>query len=149
MLDPSKAWRVFAKLKDNQSSVPMAPSALFEHFSRISRSEKADLFPIWSKHSVDPLDSHSGPISSEEVRSALAKTKPSSAPGPDGISPALVKEIFARALLCCTRPVFSSIAWNLVASRANGLCSRCLYFTRAKARWIVRIRTGQSPSPTS
>jgi hypothetical protein len=72
----------------------MAPEALYDHFARISRSKSADLFPLWLERPGNPSDPVSRPIELEEVQAALAKTNPSSAPGPDGISPLLVKQIF-------------------------------------------------------
>jgi hypothetical protein len=52
------------------------------------------MFPEWEQGDQGLLGPLCQPLSLDEVTSALLKTKTSSAPGPDGISPALVKEIF-------------------------------------------------------
>jgi hypothetical protein len=75
----------------------MSPSSLLSHFKKVSWRDTGCLIPDWDpdlalNHDT-PFDD---PFSLDEVDDALGKMRLKAAAGPNGLSPALVKEIFLR-----------------------------------------------------
>ncbi len=75
----------------------MSPAALLAHFKRVSWRDTGCLVPDWDPDLAFNRDStFDDPISLEEVEAALSKMRIKAAPGPNGLSPGLVKDIFSR-----------------------------------------------------
>ncbi len=84
-------------MRGGMSAVPMSPSALLQHFKKVSWRDTGCLIPDWDPDLVvnrdSPLDD---PFSLEEVEAALSSMRLKAAPGPNGLSPSLIKEIFQK-----------------------------------------------------
>ncbi len=98
--DHALAWKVFGSLKETRPSVPIPPSTLVDHFESIMAPKDnkfASLFVPFTpvEGPLTKSDSEfAQEFSSEELQSAVAKINMSSAPGPDGITPQLAKDLF-------------------------------------------------------
>lgn len=75
----------------------MSPAALLAHFQRVSWRDTGCLIPDWDPDLAwnrdSPLDDV---ITSNEVEAAMASMRLKAAPGPNGLSPGIIKEIFSR-----------------------------------------------------
>ncbi len=98
--DHATAWKVFDSLKDSSTSVPIPPDTLVNHFESV-------MAPKDSTHAaiIPPFDPFFGPLTesdtvygrdltSAELDAAVSKINMSSAPGPDGVTPRLAKDLF-------------------------------------------------------
>ncbi len=75
----------------------MSPSALLQHFRRVSWRDTGCLIPDWDPDLATNVDSPlDAPFTIEEVDHALASMKLKAAPGPNGLSPGMIKSIFTR-----------------------------------------------------
>jgi hypothetical protein len=79
------------------SAVPMSPSALLQHFKKVSWRDTGCLIPDWDPDLAfnrnSPLDA---PFTLEDVDAALSSMRLKAAPGPNGLSPSMIKEIFEK-----------------------------------------------------
>jgi hypothetical protein len=75
----------------------MSPSALLNHFRAVSWRDSGSLIPDWDPdlawNADTPFDD---PVSSEEIEAALQAMKVKAAPGPNGLSPGMIKDIFTK-----------------------------------------------------
>ncbi len=98
--DHALAWNVFSSMTSKRSSVPIPPSTLVEHFENVMapKSENSAIYPSFVVP-VGPLSREdvelSAPFSSDELNEAIRKMNMDSAPGPDGLTPNLVKDLFS------------------------------------------------------
>ncbi len=75
----------------------MSPSALLEHFKKVSWRDTGNLIPDWNPDLA--FNNHSQfdlPFTIEDVDDAISRMRLNAAPGPNGLSPAIVKQIFNR-----------------------------------------------------
>jgi hypothetical protein len=99
--DHSFAWKVFSSLDDDQSAIPIPPTTLVDHFERVMAPKDcpaASISPAFNPMFV-PLTREKAnlvdPFSPDELRAAVSKINMDSAPGPDGVTPKLAKDLFA------------------------------------------------------
>ncbi len=76
----------------------MSPSALLDHFKKVSWRDTGCLIPDWDPDIAFNRDSAFDlPFTIEEVDDALSRMRLGAAPGPNGLSPGMVKDVFSRA----------------------------------------------------
>lgn len=95
--DHSKAWKVFQSFKDSQSSIPISLSNLKSHFEAVFQ-KGSPLVPDFSVTSSAPLSQSDSlledPFSVFEVQNAILDVNLDAAPGPDGVSPRVLRRLF-------------------------------------------------------
>jgi hypothetical protein len=98
--DHSSAWKVFDSLKEAPSGVPIPPDTLVNHFESVMAPKNSPhaaiippFLPMAGPLSADNI-SFDAPLSNNELEAAVAKINMSSAPGLDGITPRLAKDLF-------------------------------------------------------
>jgi hypothetical protein len=75
----------------------MSPSALLEHFKRVSWRDTGCLIPDWDPDLATNIDSpFDDPFTLEEVEVALTSMRLKAAPGPNGLSPRMIRDIFTK-----------------------------------------------------
>jgi hypothetical protein len=75
----------------------MSPSALLQHFKRVSWRDTGCLIPDWDPDlAVNTSSPFDNPFSLEELDAATNSMRLKAAPGPNGLSPGLIKEIFKK-----------------------------------------------------
>ncbi len=75
----------------------MSPSALLAHFRKVSWRDTGCLIPDWDPDLALNRDStYDDPFTSEELEKAIGAMRLKAAPGPNGLSPGIVKEIFSK-----------------------------------------------------
>ncbi len=99
--DHALAWEVFSSLQATSVSVPIPPGTLVDHFERVmapKNNPSAALFPGFSP-SHGPLTKNDSemcqPFSKAELEEAVKLINLDSAPGPDGLTPHLVRDLFS------------------------------------------------------
>lgn len=87
---------MFNDLRGGQTAVPMSPAALLEHFKKVSWRDTGCLIPDWDPDLAINRDSpFDDPFALEEVEAVISSMRLKAAPGPNGLSPAMIKEIFS------------------------------------------------------
>jgi hypothetical protein len=75
----------------------MSPAALLEHFKKVSWRDTGCLIPDWDPDLAINRDSpFDARFELEEIDAAISSMRLKAAPGPNGLSPALIKDIFSR-----------------------------------------------------
>jgi hypothetical protein len=99
--DHSLAWKVFSSLNDEDNSIPIPPTTLVDHFQKVMAPTNSNSTAL-----VPPFLSFFGPVTKQdenvvksfsvaELRHAVSKINMKSAPGPDGVTPNLAKDLFS------------------------------------------------------
>ncbi len=99
--DHTLAWKVFSSLNDEDNSIPIPPTVLVDHFQKVMAPTGSNSTAL-----VPPFSSSFGPVTRQdddivnkfsisELRDAVSKINMKSAPGPDGITPNLAKDLFS------------------------------------------------------
>jgi hypothetical protein len=98
--DHATAWKVFDSLKEASIGIPIPPDTLVNHFEGVMAPKDnvhAAIIPPFSP-TFGPLTESDAAFGSEfskaELDAAVAKINMSSAPGPDGVTPRLAKDLF-------------------------------------------------------
>jgi hypothetical protein len=154
-------WKLLASFKRTMDQPEAAPATIFEHYKAIGTANDGPL-------TVQPLQQVIyGPltredaeleaeVTSEEVRAAINRTNPASAPGPDGLTPSIIASAFssaamlsflARIFTACGRLFFTPEQWrraeNFVlykgkGDRKNVNSFRAISLTQILAKVIVQ-----------
>jgi hypothetical protein len=75
----------------------MSPSSLLAHFKKVSWRDTGCLIPDWDPDIAFNRDStFDVPFTVEELEHAMSTMRLKAAPGPNGLSPEMVKEIFSK-----------------------------------------------------
>ncbi len=98
--DHATAWKVFDSLKEASIGVPIPPDTLVNHFEGVMAPKDnahAAIIPPFVP-TLGPLTvseaSFGNDFSTAELDAAVSKINMSSAPGPDGVTPRLAKDLF-------------------------------------------------------
>ncbi len=75
----------------------MSPSSLLAHFKKVSWRDTGCLIPDWDPDiATNVHSSFDEPFAVEELEHAMSTMRLKAAPGPNGLSPGLVKDIFSQ-----------------------------------------------------
>lgn len=99
--DHNLAWEVFSSMKSTHSAVPIPPATLVDHFECVMAPKgnmSASILPGFTPdHGPLPASESDlfAPFSGPELGEAVRLINMDSAPGPDGFTPKLVKDLFS------------------------------------------------------
>ncbi len=125
--DHAVAWDVLARMSSAPASVPIPPSTLVDHFENVMAPKNSAATAIFPECPVvfGPLTEEDSklcdPFTTEELDEAVARINLSSAPGPDGYPPKLVRGLFSLRVFFlfflnfvnyCFSAVWTPIAWR-------------------------------------
>ena len=88
---------MFGEIREKPSVIPISPGQLFDHFEGVSNKHEAGLIllpPSFNPNDRTQLDT--ALFSMGELDVALSETKIASSPGPDGVSPEFIREVFEK-----------------------------------------------------
>ncbi len=120
--DHALAWEVFSSMKSEHQSVPIPPATLVDHFEQVMAPKDnpaASIYPGYQPSHGPVKESESDlcdPFSVQELNEAVQRINMASAPGPDGFTPKLVKDLFSFQAFFMFFLMFANVcfesAWN-------------------------------------
>ncbi len=135
----SSTWKLLATFSTSSDQPEVPPSQIYEHYRSISQDTTAPLEPEMQEQRWQgpPLREDSAlveDITPDEAGRALADMNMGSAPGPDGLYPAMVRSTFTRPTLlvmlaqlftCCFQCAFTPSQWrkaeNFILYKGRGV----------------------------